>query len=69
MLNFDWIAHLPQDWARIFVVGLFVVALIFALSMNKSYIFSGVEKPVWYMNLKLWVLVLVGLQVSLYFYF
>ncbi len=69
MLDFDWLADLPPFWARAMVIGFFLAALVFALTRRRSDIFEGVERPRWYMNLKLWVLVLVVIQVGLYCYF
>ncbi len=69
MLNFNWLADLPMDWARLFVILSFVFSAVFALSLKKEYIYRGAENRKVWRNLKLWVLLISAAQIAIYLYF
>ena len=56
ILNFDWLMGLPVSTAKIVFLGLFVLIGIMVLLIPNDYIFKGVEKRKWWLNLKLWAL-------------
>jgi len=69
MLNFDWCNNLSIDLARFVVIFAFIIPLIFAFTMKRKYIFQGAPDQKNWRNLKLWVLLLVIVQISIYLYF
>lgn len=56
ILNFDWLMGLPVSTAKNVFLGLFVLIGIMVLLIPNDYIFKGVEKRKWWLNLKLWAL-------------
>jgi hypothetical protein len=56
VLNFDWLAGLPVGAAKNVFLGLFVLIGILVLLIPNDYIFKGVTKRKWWLNLKLWAL-------------
>ncbi len=69
MLNFDWISHLPLNWARLLVISAFLLPLLFVFTMRHQYVYQGAPDEHWWRNLKLWVLGLVIISISIYTYF
>ncbi len=69
MFNFNWIADLSEGWARFLVVMAFILPLIFALTLPRKYIYKGSQDIVLWKNLKIWVFVIVAVQVAIYIYF
>ncbi len=69
MLNFDWATTISDGWAKFIVLMAFVAPMIFALSMKKSYIFAGAVDKAWWRNLKIWVVLIVAVQVGIYLFF
>ncbi|MBD3377556.1 hypothetical protein GF406_21185 [candidate division KSB1 bacterium] len=69
MLNFDWISHLSQGWARFMVIIPFLIAWIFAMLLPKDYIYLGADDQKPWRNLKLWVTGIVFLQIGIYLIF
>jgi len=56
VLNFDWLAGLSVGAAKNIFLALFVFIGILVLLIPNDYIFKGVTKPKWWLNLKLWAL-------------
>jgi hypothetical protein len=56
ILNFDWLSGLPASAAKNIFLGLFVIIGILVLMIPNDYIYQGVEKRKWWLNLKLWAL-------------
>lgn len=56
ILNFDWLMGLPVSTAKNVFLGLFVLIGIMVLLIPNDYIFKGVEKRKWWLNLKLWAM-------------
>jgi hypothetical protein len=56
VLNFDWLADLSVGAAKNVFLGLFIFIGILILLIPNDYIFKGVEKRKWWLNLKLWAL-------------
>jgi hypothetical protein len=69
MLNFDWISHLPETWAKWIVILFFLLPLIFAFTMKRAYIFQGAADQKNWRNLKIWAFLLVVVQAAIYVYF
>lgn len=69
MLNFNWAKDLSEMWAKIIVLMAFIAPMIFALTMKKAYIYQGAGDNAWWKNLKLWVVLIVGLQIIIYLFF
>ena len=66
MLNFDWLAGVSQETAKMIFLGLFILIAIIVLFIPNDYIFQGVEKKDrhWWNNLKIWAIVVLA---SLFF--
>lgn len=69
MLSFNWLNNLPIAWGKFLVILAFIAPLVFALTMKKHYIYAGASDNARWRNLKLWVLVIVVVQVAVYLYF
>lgn len=69
MFNFDWCSNLSEGWARFLVILAFILPLIFAFTMRRQYIYRGARDQKIWRNLKLWVFLLVAIQVFIYLYF
>ncbi len=71
MLNFDWLSGVSQHTAKMIFLGLFILIGILVLLIPNDYIFQGVEKKDrhWYMNLKLWALIVLGMIFYTYYIF
>lgn len=66
MLNFDWISHIDGASAKLIVLITFLLPLIFALTLKKSYIFAGAVNTKPWRNLKIWVIILTGVMLVIY---
>jgi len=69
MFNFDMFSDLSHGWSRFLVIIAFIIPLLFALSQSKKYIYQGAADMKPWRNLKLWVFVIVFIQVLIYIYF
>jgi len=69
MFNFNWLSNVPETWARFIVICAFIAPLIFAMTMKKKYIYQDAEDQAWWRNLKIWVVIIVAVQVAIYLYF
>lgn len=56
VLNFDWLTGLSVGAAKNVFLALFVFIGILVLLIPNDYIFKGVTKRKWWLNLKLWAL-------------
>ena len=56
VLNFEWSAGIPMCAAKNVFLVLFVLIGILVLLIPNDYVFQGVEKRRWWLNLKLWAL-------------
>ena len=66
MLNFNWLADLPITAARIIVLLAFLVPLIFAFILPRTYIYLGARDQKKWRNLKWWILGLIMIQTAIY---
>ena len=69
MLNFDWLAGIPLNVAKGIFLGLFVFIGLLVLMIPKSYVFEGVQKRRWWMNLKFWAFGLLVYIFIVYYIF
>lgn len=69
MFNFNWLNNVSDTWGRFLLILAFIVPLIFALLMKRKYIYKDAGDTAWWRNLKLWVLVIVTIQIAIYLYF
>ncbi len=71
MLNFDWLAGISQESAKIIFLVLFVLIGVLILFIPNDYIFQGVEKKYrrWWNNLKLWAIGVLALLFLTYYIF
>lgn len=69
MFNFNWLHNVPDGWGRVLLILDFIAPLLFALSMKRKYIYQDARDQTWWRNLKLWVLVIVAVQIGIYLYF
>ena len=56
ILNFEWLAGLSIGAAKNVFLVLFVVIGVLVLLIPNDYVFQGVKKRRWWLNLKLWAL-------------
>lgn len=66
MLNFDWISHIDIGIAKLIVSLTFLLPLIFALTLKKSYIYAGAKDTKLWRNLKLWIALLSLIMLAVY---
>ncbi len=57
VLNFDWLAGVSIGAAKYVFLVLFVLIAILVLFVPNDYVYKGVEKRRWWLNLKVWALV------------
>jgi len=69
MLNFSSLENIPDSIAKYIVLMMFVLPLVFALTMKKKYIYAGAEDTKGWRNLKYWVFFLCLIMTGLYLYF
>lgn len=69
MLNFDWLGHVDVYTAKYIVMLAFIMPVIFALTLKKSYIYAGSPDRKPWMNLKIWVVMLSVLMLVIYSFF
>ncbi len=71
MLNFNWLSGVSQEGAKMIFLGLFVLIGLLVLLIPREYIFEGVPKEErhWYMNLKLWAWIVLGIIFYTYYIF
>ena len=71
MLNFDWLAGISQESAKIIFLVLFVLIGVLVLFIPNDYIFQGLEKKNrrWWNNLKLWAIGVLALLFLTYYIF
>ncbi len=56
ILNFEWLAGVSISAAKNIFLVLFVLIGILVLLIPNDYIYAGVKKRKWWLNLKLWAL-------------
>lgn len=56
ILNFEWLAGVSIGAAKSVFLVLFVLIGIAVLLIPNDYVYKGVEKRRWWLNLKLWAL-------------
>lgn len=69
MLNFNFLMDVSEGWARFWVIMAFIVPMVGAFLMPHKYIYQGAPDNKIWRNLKLWVFVIVAVQVGIYLYF
>lgn len=57
VLNFDWLAGVSIGAAKNVFLVLFVLIGVLVLLIPNDYVYQGVRKRRWWLNLKLWALV------------
>jgi hypothetical protein len=56
VLNFEWLSGLSIGTAKNVFLALFVLIGILVLLIPNDYIYKGLKKRKWWLNLKLWAL-------------
>ena len=69
VLNFEWLSGLSIGAAKNVFLILFVLIGILVLLIPNDYIYQGVEKRRWWLNLKLWALADLALIFFTYYIF
>ena len=71
MLNFDWLAGISQENAKLIFLVMFALIGVLVLSIPNDYIFQGLEKNKrrWWNNLKLWAIGVLGMLFLTYYIF
>ncbi len=71
MLNFDWLAGVSQESAKIVFLVLFVLIGILVTLIPNEYAYEGVKKDDrhWWNNLKLWAIGVLAILFLIYYIF
>ncbi len=69
ILNFEWLSGLSIGAAKNVFLVLFVLIGILVLLIPNDYIYQGVKKRRWWLNLKLWALADLALIFITYYIF
>ena len=69
MFNFNWLSGVSEGWGRFLIIMAFIAPMIFAFTMKRKYIYQGAADSAGWRNLKLWVVLIVVVQVAIYLYF
>jgi len=69
VLNFEWLSGLSIGAAKSVFLVLFVLIGILVLLIPNDYIYQGVAKRRWWLNLKLWALADLALIFFTYYIF
>jgi len=71
MLNFDWLAGISVENAKMIFLVMFVLIGVIILFIPNDYIFLGLEKNKrrWWNNLKFWAIGVLGLLFLTYYVF
>ena len=69
VLNFEWLSGLSIAQAKSVFLVLFVLIGILVLLIPNDYIYQGVKKRRWWLNLKLWALADLALIFLTYYIF
>jgi len=71
MLNFDWLAGISQENAKLIFLVMFALIGVLVLFIPNDYIFQGLEKNKrrWWNNLKLWAIGVLGMLFLTYYIF
>ena len=57
ILNFEWLAGVSIGAAKSVFLVLFILIGILVLLIPNDYVYKGIDKRRWWLNLKLWALV------------
>ncbi len=69
VLNFEWLSGMSIGAAKSVFLVLFVLIGILVLLIPNDYIYQGVKKRRWWLNLKLWALADLALIFLTYYIF
>ena len=71
MLNFDWLADISPESAKMVFLALFILIGMLVLFIPNQYIFEGLPegKRRWWNNLKYWALSVLALLFITYYIF
>jgi len=69
MFNFNWLHNVPNGWGRLLLILAFIAPLLFAFTLKRKYIYEGAGDDAWWRNLKLWIVLIVAVQIAIYLYF
>lgn len=69
VLNFDWLSGVSMGAAKSVFLVLFVLIGVLVLLIPNEYVYRGVEKRRWWLNLKLWALVDLAFIFTTYYVF
>ena len=69
VLNFEWLSGVSIGQAKSVFLVLFVLIGILVLFIPNDYIYQGVKKRRWWLNLKLWALADLALIFFTYYIF
>ncbi|MEM9141992.1 MAG: hypothetical protein AAGA86_03320 [Bacteroidota bacterium] len=71
MLNFDWLAGISQETAKLIFFGLYLLIGLLVMLLPNEYVYEGVPKEDrhWWNNLKLWSWAVLGILAIVYYQF
>ncbi len=65
----DFFRGLPLYWAKVIAALLYLLLGLWVITRPRDFIFRGTEDKSRWRDLRLWALVLIGIQIILYFLF
>lgn len=68
-LKFEWLSEVPLFWANGVAIILFVGIALWAAIQKRAYVFAGASDGVLWRDLRIWALLAMAIQVTLYILF
>jgi len=69
MLDFSWLSSVSPEDAKLVFLGLFILIGLLIIRIPADYVWRGVERRCWWMNLKLWSILVLGTIFTTYLIF
>ena len=69
MLDFSWLSSVSSETAKLVFLVLFVLIGILVIRLPEEYIWKGAPRKIWWMNLKIWALFVLGTIFTTYVIF
>ena len=69
MFNFDWLAGVPIESAKILFIASFIGLGLWVMRLPRSYVMEGAVEAPWWRDLRLWTLAILGILSGIYWYF
>ena len=63
---FSFFDSIPMQGAKIFILVILAVIAVWIAALPGKYIFKGIDKPKLWQDLRIWVVLLMGVQILIY---